>query len=795
MKYRIFSTLNILGLALGISCIVFIYSYIEYELSFEKKYPKADRIFRITRTSVEQATTRYWAPTAPLLGPELAAAMPEIESYTRLFQIGLSDISLRDSSGITKKFSETHGFYCDPAAFEIFDIKFLHGTGEGAFDELHSMVISEDMAKRYFGDKNPVGKTLKVDNGNVEFVVRGVMLDQPGNSHLKFNYLMPIELFRTILVRAGREDLYNSRTWAGPYNYFLLKENTSIKDVESKMDEFTLKYFEGYYADQNLLEIQKFVFQPIRKIHLHSKLEQEIGPNSDVTYVYVFSAVAFLILIIGGVNYVNLSTAQSMRRVKEIGVRKIIGARRGQIMMQYFGESFLITFIAAVFAVLIIDILFPFYNRLSGLDYELVQFFSATNLMLIIALIMIMGFLAGLYPAIMASSFSINNIIQGVKKVGSFSHNLRKALIVLQFVISVFLIFSTIVLSQQIRLFNEIDLGFTKENVVAIPLRTDLYRSIRNNYEGFKHDLKSNPRLLEVSASSNLPGERTSVEALNYLNDNTDDNPSQRFIRVDADYLKTMKIELLEGEDINKSVDTSLQFIINESSRILSDIKNPIGQRVRDIWGSTGTVVGIVKDFNFASLHESIEPLVMSFRSPGLDNYLLFRFEGETSEILEYLEKKLKEYAPNEIFDFKLITEQWDSLYVTENKASDTFDAFTILALIISCIGLFGLSAYTAESRMKEMGIRKVHGAGLADIMKVFGQTFIKLIMLASVVALPVAWIVMERWLQGFEYRISLSWIYALYSLLIIFVISFGTILYQMIKVLKANPIEYIKYE
>ena len=313
------------------------------------------------------------------------------------------------------------------------------------------------------------------------------------------------------------------------------------------MDDFTVKYFEGYFTDQNILEVQKLIFQPIREIHLHSKLEQEMGPNSDITYVYVFSTVAILILIIGGVNYVNISTAQSMRRVKEIGIRKVIGAGRRQVIIQYFGESFLITIIAAFFAVLFIDILFPFYNRLSGLDYGLVQFFSTSNILLIVVIILIMGFLAGLYPAIMASSFSINDTIQGVKRVGSFSHNLRKGLIVLQFIISVFLIFSTLVLSRQIRLFNEIDLGFTKENVVAIPLGTDLFQSIRNNYEGFKADIKSNPHLIDVSSTSNLPGERTSVEALYYLNFNSDNIPSQRFIRVDADYLKTMKIELFGG--------------------------------------------------------------------------------------------------------------------------------------------------------------------------------------------------------------------------------------------------------
>ena len=478
-----------------------------------------------------------------------------------------------------------------------------------------------------------------------------------------------------------------------------------------------------------------------------------------------------------------------------MGIRKVVGAYRKQIILQNLGESFMISAFAGLLAVLIIDILYPFYNVLSGLDYGLSEIFSSNNVLLIIGIVILMGFLSGIYPAFMASRFSIEDNIKGIKKVGSFSNRLRKVLIVLQFTISIFLIFNTLVLYQQIKLFNDQDLGFTKENVISITFGGDVFRALRNDYAAVKNDIKSNPNVLEVSSTSNLPGQRTSVESLTYKGVEVDNMPSQRFIRVDEDYLKTMQIELLEGEDFYRSADTSLQYLINENSKIVSGIENPIGKTADNMWGGSGKVIGIVKNHNFASLHESIEPLVLEFNPRQLRGNLLVRFTGDKKEMKEYIEQKLREYAPYDIIETEFITDHWDSLYTTEIKAGNTFKAFSLLAIIISCIGLFGLAAFATELRTKEMGIRKVHGAGFFDIMKIFSRDFLKLIIISTVVALPIAWFVMENWLQSFEYRIHLNWIYFFYSIVTILLVSFLTILYQMIKVSHANPIDYIKYE
>lgn len=795
-KYKIFSVLNIFGLALGISCIVFIYSFISYELSFEDCYPKSDRIYRVIQTSISPSTTRYWAPTAPLIGPSMKDNIPEIEAFGRIYQIMSMTFTVNDTVNGIRKYHERYGFYADTSILKIFDLPFIEGDPNTALNELQSIVISESMAKKFYPNESSIGKSIYVDAYQKAFIISGVIGDFAETTHLKMNFLISFEYFHQFLINIGREGLYNSRGWAGPYNYILLKENVDISSLEAKIPDWTVSYWEGNGTPEEILERNHYPLQPIKKIHLNSKLEQEIESNSDITYVYVFATVAILILLIGGVNFVNISTAQSMRRIKEIGIRKVVGAYRSQIIRQYFGESILMTVLAGILAILLIDLLYPYFNRFSGLDFELRHFFSLKNIGLILSVVFGLGILAGIYPALLASSFNIEDNIKGTKKVGSFSHQLRKILVILQFAISIFLIFSTIAIFKQLNYFNNAEIGFTKENVISVPTSADLSRAIRNDYNAFKADIKSNPGIIDISSASNLPGERTSVEYLRVENyDPEGGMPDMRFIRTDADYLKTMKIDLVEGEDLRYTVDTLPQFLINIQCKNEMGLEDPIGRYAINFWGRRGRIVGVMDDYNFASLHESVEPLVIEYNSPGISGRLLFRYTGNTDKVVSYLEAKLKEYDPNHIFYSELLTDTWNNLYETEIKAGDTFSAFTLLAIIISCIGLFGMSAIIAESRMKEMGIRKIHGAGILDISRAFGSSFLKLILISSVIAIPIAWFVIERWLQDFEYQINLSVMYVVYSIGLIIIISFLTILYQIIKVYRSNPVDYIKYE
>ena len=796
-KYKVFSILNIFGLALGICCIVFIYSFISYELSFEKCYDKSERIYRVTRHSITPTKTRYWAPTAPRVGPSMKEFFPEIEDYARVYQMNPMTFTVGDSTQVEKKHTALKGFYADPSFFKVFDLDLLEGTQEDVFKDLHVIALSKSMAEKYFPGESAIGKTIHIDDWDLDFAVTGVFNDIDGNTHIEVSFMVPMELLRQFLISMGREGLYNALGWAGPYTYILVNENSTVKSMEDKMDQWIVSYFsETNMTEEEVLSQNKYPLQPIRDIHLNSKLEQEIGPNSDITYVYVFATVAILILLIGGVNYVNIATAQSLRRIKEIGIRKVVGAYKSQIIRQYFGESLLMTIIAGIFSVLLIDLLYPFFNRFSGLDFGLAELFSMENIIVIITVVFGLGLLAGMYPALLASAFNIDDNIKGANKVGSLSHHLRKVLVILQFAISVFLIFSTLAIFNQLKHFNEVNVGFTKEGVVSIPNTPKLSESMRNDYMAFKSEIQSNPAIIDITSVSNLPGERTSVETL-FIQDHTPEagQPSMRFIRTDENYLQTMKITLIEGENFRYTSDTLPQFLINVQAQRALGLDDPIGKMGTNIWGRRGRIVGVVDDFNFASLHESIEPLVMEYNTPGVSGRNLYRFKGDPDIVIAYLETKLQEYDPSFTMYYEMITDVWNDLYENEIKAGDTFSAFTLLAIIISCIGLFGLAAITAESRMKEMGIRKIHGASLLDIAKAFGGTFLKMIVIASVIALPIAWFIIERWLQDFEYQINLGVIYIVYSLSIILTISFLTILYQIIKVYRSNPIDYIKYE
>ncbi len=794
-KYKLFSFLNISGLALGIACVVLIYTYISYELSYEKCYPKYKRIYRAVSDARYDDGSRKWAPTSPRLGPELKKSLPEVEEICRFMVFGLTQCSVSKEGVISKKFMESNGFYADTTVFKVFDLKLLAGSPEQVMQS-NTIAISDEMAMRYFNRIDVVGENIRIDKQDKDFMISGVFQKPQGNTHLTIDFMIPFEYFRRLLYKVGYQSLYNAPTWAGPYNYILFKEGTDLENVYKKLDVFLLRFFEGHYeTEEAILENRKILFQPISDIHLKSKREQEVSPNSDITYVYVFSIVAVLILIIAGVNYVNISTAQSMRRVKEIGLRKVIGANRAQIIRQYLGESLIVSFISAIFAVLFVDLFYPYYNLITGLDYSLTDFFKTENIILIIIIFVVNGLLAGIYPAILASRFSIEDNIKGFKKVGSVSNTIRKSLIVMQFFISVFLIFSTMVVYKQIRLFNNIDLGFDKENIIVFKNGNGLSRAKQNNCDAIKAEFLSHPQLISMTSSSNIPGSRTSVEGFTVEGVNLDVNPTYRVVRVDEDYLETLNIELLEGEGFSKKSDTTLQFILNENAKIACGAENPVGMNAVNMWGKRGKIVGVAKNFNFASLHEGIEALILQY-IPGDENGSTFiKFSGDVQTAIAAIEKKVAEIAPDDVFDYTFIETAWNDLYITEQKAADTFKAFTLLAIIISCIGLFGLASFAAQIRIKEMGIRKVHGAGFVNIMKIFALDFLRLILISSIISLPVAWYAMSEWLQGFQYRISIGWVYFAITLLIVFIISLITIIYQMVKVSTANPIDYIKYE
>ncbi len=790
-KQKLNSTLNIIGLAVAITCGLLILFHVKDELSYEKNFPKVDRIYRVTINSKHGDTYRHWAVGPPLLGAKLKEQIPEIENVCRFRRYGKQVLSYRPEYGEAKRFEESNGFYADSTIIDMFDLNLVYGDPNSALKEFNSIIISETMAEKYFGSEIPLEKTLYFDQRNFPVKVTGVFKDLPSNTHLQFDYLVPYKVF----IHYLREYIRNSPIWKAVYTYVLIYDNHTQESIEAKFPDFMLSFFSGRGTREEILAKRTFYLQPIKDIHLHSKLEQEIARNSDIAYVYIFSIAAIFILIIASVNFVNISTAQAFKRIKEVGVRKVLGAQRRQLVKQFLGESFVLVLSATIIALLLLQLLIPFYNGLSGKNLYFAQLFSANNLLLLFILIFAIGLMSGLYPAIFISSFQPASSIKSMKDPRSSVTLIRKGLVIFQFVISIFIICSTITIYRQLVYFREKDLGFDKERLIAVQLYGDLYKNTMSNKEVIKAELLKYAAISNVAFSSNLPGERFSVEQLVPKGiTRTDDIPTVRVIRVDEDFLNTMKIELKEGRNFRPTLGKEGQFILNESAIKALDLKEAIGKKAQALSGS-GEIVGVMKDFNFTSLHQAIEPLVLDYR-PTWVQYLIVKFQGVTiPEVVNYVKGKLDEITPNHLFRYSFVDENLNRLYVFEDRVSDIFKVFSLFAIIISCLGLFGLSVYSAELRIKEIGIRKAVGATAPGIVGLLTKEFMVWVIIANIIAFPIAYFAINNWLNNFAYRISIEWWTFILAGVLALAIALFTVSYQSIKAAVANPVESLRYE
>ncbi len=789
-KQKLNSTLNIIGLAVAIVCSLLILFHVKDELSYEKCFPKEDRIYRVTINSKYGDTYRHWAVGPLPLGMMLKEEIPEIETVARFLKIGTVVISYNSLDGSPKQFEEKGGFFADSSAVTIFDLQFIEGDSRTALTDAYTIVLTSSIARKFFGNESPLGKTLILDDSQKSYKITGVIEDTPSNTHLQFDYLISMSSFYKNMIELGREGALTSRTWKTVYTYVLLGSKQRKTDIEAKLPVFTQNFLKDIPNRE-----EHFYLQPIADIHLHSKLEQEMAPNSDIVYVYIFSIAAIFILIIASVNFVNISTAQAFKRLKEVGVRKVLGAQRRQLVKQFLGESFVLVISATLIALVLLQLLIPFYNNLSGKDLYFAQLFSTNNLLLLFILIFAIGLMSGLYPAIFISSFQPASSIKSMKDPQSSVTLIRKGLVIFQFVISIFMIFSTITIYRQLVYFREKDLGFDKERLIAVQLYGDLYKNIMSNKDAIKAELLKYAAISNVAFSSNLPGERFSVEHLRPKGvPENEDIPTVRVIRVDEDFLNTMKIDLIAGRKFRPPLGEEGQFILSESAVKALDLKDPIRKKAQAYSGS-GEIIGIMNDFNFASLHQAIEPLVLDYR-PTWVRYLIVKFQGATvPEVLKYVQEKLDEITPNHLFRYSFIDENLNQLYVFEDRVSDIFKVFSVLAILISCLGLFGLSVYSAELRIKEIGIRKAVGATTSGIVTLLTKEFMVWIIIAIIIAYPIAFFAMNNWLKNFAYRISIEWWTLILAGIFALMIALLTVSYQSIKAALANPVESLRYE
>ncbi len=787
LRYRLNSVLNLTGLSLGLACSMLILMHVKEETRYDKGFPDAGQIYRLNVENLG-LNTRRWAATSPVLATEMARHIPEVGTVARFHRPYPDQVfSYAPPAGEPKRFEEKQGYFADSTVVSVFGLVFSQGDPRTALREPDAVVLTEETARRYFGSEDPLGKTIHDDLYKRPLKVTGVLRPFAFPTHLHFDYLLSMATF----YKYAPKDMLENRGWAGFYNYLKLAPGVSRAAVEAKLPGFMVAFYEvaGEKKDA-ILTGRRLVLQPVTDIHLHSKLEKEMGSNGDAMYVYIFMVAAGCILLVAAVNFVNMATAQSFKRMKEVGVRKALGAHKGQLVGQFLGESLLLTAVAAGLSLLLCNLALPFYNDLTGNQLRFAELFTLPHLAALGVGVVLTGLAAGIYPAWFVAGFNPVHSLKGQKSRGTSVALVRKGLVVFQFAVSVFMIFGTVVVYQQMDYFRRKNLGFDREHLVAVKLYGDLH----NHADAIRNELGKHTAVAGVARISTLPGDRFGNQMLVPLAD-PDKALQMRHLWVDEHALATLQVQIKQGRNFTKRLEgAGATFILNETAAAALQFDNPIGKKMI-AGGDTGEVIGIARDFHFASLHNTVDPLVVILK-PWDTNYLLLKVKGDDlPATLRFAETTLKNLSPQSLFSYTFIDDKLNQLYASESRMSDVFKVFAAFAVFISCLGLFGLSAYAAQLRTKEVGIRKVLGASVPGVVLLLSREFLKLVGLATVLAWPVAWWVMNRWLDGFAYKIAVSgWVFVLSGVLALLVALF-TVSFQSFKAALTNPVNSLKSE
>jgi len=787
LRQKGYSIINISGLAIGLAAFILIVLYVKNELSYDKFHDKADRIYRISVEGMISGDILNVAVSAAPTAEAMVRDIPEILTATRIDKFNQTiHFNYQD-----KKFYQDGLLFVDSTFFDIFSFELIRGNPSTALVEPYSLVLTESLAEKYFGNEDPMGKSIRL-NDKTNFTVTGIVEDPPANSHFQFEVLAS---FVTQIKTNGKE-AYEHWGSLSMYTYVLLAKDADTRIVEKQFPEMYLKYME----DLSELENIKFnpYLQPIAEIHLHSNLMAELETNGDISNVYTFFAIAIFILLIACINFMNLSTARSMKRAREVGLRKVVGAFRKQLIFQFIGESLILSFISLIFALILVEISLPIFNELLNQNLVLALFKSGITIFSLIGLAILVGFIAGSYPAFYLSSFQPIKVLKGTLSKSARKTNVRNVLVIIQFAISVFLIICTGLLYNQLSFLQQKKLGFNMERVIVLPLRGDRLREKANI---LKSEFENLSCVSNAATSRFVPGR--DMDGSGYVPEGYDENnPIIVFNNgVDHDYMKTMQMEMVMGRDFSREFSTdSTAVIINETLVKKLGWENPLGKKITSFRDETPidlTVIGVAKDFHFRSLHAVIEPSLMYISHHPASNLNIRLHAGNMKQNLESIREKWQEIEANMPFDFYFLDEDYKSQYEAEQRIGEIFIYFTIIAIFIACLGLFGLASYNAEQKSKEIGIRKALGSSIEGIVFMLSKQFTKWVLIANIIAWPLAWYFMSDWLGNFAYSIKLIeywWIFILSGLLAI-IIALVTVTYQAIKAAIANPVEAMKYE
>jgi putative ABC transport system permease protein len=784
LKNKTSAFINLIGLTTGLTCCLLMVLYLQHELSYDQFQSKGDRMARVIMSySFNGSTLTSGNFTSTKVLPSFKHNFPEVLDGVRISDLG----RLVKYKDIT--FDEKGFIYADSSFFQIFDFKLLRGNPLQVLNEKNQIVLTQSAAKKYFGEEDPMGKILQVSTSQDNYTVTGIVADGPSNSQIQF------DMVASFLSRGiPQEETYFEANFT---TYLLLKDKNSITSLQQKIEPFMkneLKNEQGVYIN--------YVLEPYTKVHLYSPYDA-MTVNSNIKYIYIIVAIAILVLLIACFTYINLSTARSIERAKEVGIRKVSGAFRGQIFWQFIMESLLISLIAFMLSIGVLVLVLPAFNQLSNKHLMLTQIWNPTMLGVASLIILVMAFVAGSYPALILSKFEPIKVLKGAFKYTSSGIVLRQSLTVFQFVISLFLIASTMIIGKQLHYIQTKKLGYDREHVIVMKID----QKIREKLTLIKSELKTNLNIRSVTRGNFTPVNIPGGYAMYRGDQSSDQSINTRGNNIDEEYIKTNSLEIIAGSDLSHQdlLDAThehdgkknyFHFIINESAakKLGWSAQDAIGKKMFLGDGRPGEIKGVVKDFHFASLHTLIEPLVL-FPS-DFATLLMIKISGkEIPQTISFIQQKWKALAPHRPLEYHFMDEDFNKLYDSEFRISNVFNVFSVISILLACLGLFGLSSYSAKQRIKELGIRKVLGASGSHIFLLLSNHFIKLVLLSCVLAMPLVWFVMEKWLQDFAYRIKIQWWMFLLTGCITTGIAFITVSFQAIKAAVTNPIKSLRTE
>jgi putative ABC transport system permease protein len=799
VRNKLSAFINIFGLALAISCSLLIYLFIRDELSFDQYNAKSERIYRVTRNflSPDGSVSLHLGHVAPPFGPLLENDFADFEEVVRTLQSRFL-LAYEDGGEIKKTFNEDNTFYAEPEIFKVFSIDVLKGNPEKALSDPFSIMLSEKTAEKYFGDEEAIGKTLKVGN-QFNYTVTGIFKDLPAQSHWHPALLASFSTLNdsTIYGRKGLEQNWGNNSFG---TYILARHPLDISTIEKLFPAFIDKHM-GFMAKggDGIMPSKwtNLFLQKVTDIHLHSNLDSEVEANGSMAHVYMMGVIAIFIVLIACFNFVNLSTARASKRAKEVGLRKVVGAFKSQLIGQYLSESIIIALFALVVAV---GFSFTTINWLNDFTHKSIQltFFSDQTLASgLLLFTIIIGMLAGIYPAFVISGFKPAMILKGQQGSARGKGNLRKFLVVLQFSISIILVVATLITFRQLQFLNNRDLGYNKDQVVLIRY----YNEADIAYDAFFNELTKHSSIKGAGRSNIIPTGRllnSQGTALVQKGDTLENtNIILKNVNIDYDFFETYEIPIIAGRNFSKANvnDDSLSFILNESAlQMIGMTADEMMSKDFQYGGVTGRVIGVVKDFHFESLHEKITPVV--FQAQPRYSRISVKLSGQDIQSgISHLEKVWKQFLPSRPFEYTFLNEQYQQLYEAEQRQAQLFTLFACMAILIACLGLFGLATFNTMQRVKEIGIRKVLGASVFSIVRLLSTEIMVLILIANVVAWPIAWYLMDKWLDTFAYKIDLQ--FGLYALAGLLAISIGllTVSVQTVKAARSNPANTLRYE